>query len=428
MKDLGVLRLIYGDYWTRRKASTVLGFIIPLGISILLVDVTCSLLTWTGRAVLSPTELLDFVAQSWPGYLWAWFLGLTLVYSAIWYLTDDRFLARFLMQIIQLTRRDMFERHIAAQDHSLILLKNFASASAQNLWGFVGVQIVRFVGILLLVPSLLVGVEGYAVLPLSAGSALDPLKDIPLVDYLMAFANWVVISTQSQPPTLKALLLLAFVVLLSAVLDLIRCAEQRTLRGGSRQITQRGLHNLILDLCFPRKLGGLGYLTLAGLFSDRRTISLDIPVLSENKLFEAMQEELGEAGSKRCVTMKMPMLDPNMVTLLRSLPEEMKNEVMASMQPSGVKLLRSFLKSERSRKWLGRYTKHMEQDWQRRVSDMQRRGVIDLSFVCSVAEDGVSAYAFLMVPPATHRCRIVRRLWCSDYELKASIVRKVEYR
>lgn len=428
MKDLGVLRIIFGDYWTRRKRSTILGFIIPLGISIPLIEVACNLLRWARIAVLSPTEILDFVLQSWSNCFWVSFLGLTLVYSTIWYVTEDWFLARFLMQIIQMTRRDMFECHIDAQDHSLMLLKNFISSGARNLGGFFGAQIVGFVGFLLLAPSLLVGVVGYDLLAFSAGSALDPLKGIPTVDYLIAFANWVAISTQSQPPVLKALLLLASIVVLSAFLDLIRCTEQRALRGRSREIIQRGLRNLILDLCFPRKLGGLAYLTMAGLFSDRRTISLDIPILSENKLFEAMQEELGEGGSKGCVTMKMPMLDPNMFTLLRSFPDEMKNEIIADMQPGRVKLLRSLLKRERFRKSLERYAKRTEENWQRKILDMQRRGVIDASLVCSVAEDGVSAYAFLMVPPASHRCRIVRRLWCSDHELKASIVRKVEYR
>jgi len=430
----GILELVFGDQWAKHRISIIVGVFIGGVISLLLIEMTSSLLSiW--HSVLNPRQIVELAIGNWYLYLSVTFLSCTIVCCLFSYMAE-RLIFSMLGTVLDLTSQDMFGATSTLADHNLIILKNIIIATLARMSGLLALSVVAFVLLLLTVPGVFVGIVAYGYVALDTGPILlkqvGELLNLPNTATYLSILDLLGSSLDKlrENAALMAAVVAISIAVLASLLDYAICYEHKRLRGGTMDIGKRAVSLTIASLNLPSKLGSLIYAFGATILSDRRCISTDIAIVSEKKLYDTLQKRLSEGG-KRCVTTSTPY-DPNRTAdLIRQLPQGMRTQIDAALEDS-VSRSRPVVKilTKTAPLWFRFMTKEKLQGLMEKQLSMasKRMQKVKSFLVFSVAEDGVSAFALVEIPPPNHRTRIIRLFWCSDYLLKESIVGDVQFR
>jgi hypothetical protein len=432
-----ILEPLFGDLWKKQRNSILVGIFVAVIISLGIVATIASLLNWEYSDGMTMTRLLNRILSTWSNPLSIVFVASVCVFG-FWTYSAEQGYFSLVRSVIRVTGKDLFANAIVA-DRDLMLLKNFGIATMAYLWGWRGLLLVlvTFFSAVLYLPAMFVGIIGYCLIAIFGRTIIaNFIVSIPQLQYISLLLTamsqaWSSLGRLEPYPSLMIIILLATVILLASYSDVVRCREQRQLRGSPLDVMKRSMGSLTGNLNLPGNIGRLVYLTCSALFTDRRNLSMNIPVISEAKLFETFQERLSENGTRKCLTMRMP-IGNEMARQMMAMPEDMKAEMLESIERSAIAsrslkfFAKIFMKRPFSRLMPGEKRLSKMSKWaERRMEKTQVKQVL----ICSVAEvDNVSAYAVVELPPPTQRTRIIRLLWCSDYTLKESIVNVVEYR
>jgi len=433
-KEHGWIEIIYGDYWTKRKKLIIAGFFMPLFFAFLTFIEFFYIFTHLyGVQTTSKSLFLEIITKINAKLFGALFLSSVFLFLLIMVYFDYSF-SSALKSLLKKTWQEIYEERKA--NPKAILVKNMLITVVRwfterlnfilllpflyilaILSIFVGYLTYVYLG-LFLIPQI---VAWITVLPL-IGDTLQKIVII-ILDVIGQFFEHVprIYVVFSLP------ILIIFLILYSNLV------ESRTLRKQQEscwQTLKNGLKFMLRHLNFPKKIASFIYYTFLCLLTDQSTVSLDIPIINDRNIDDAMKKVLGT--NYQCYVIRISLMGPQSFSEeIEQLPINIRAEIMATLEKEIKKWQNKFMAkvmfpilekivSFRS------VTEKSITEYEKRL--IKRR---NLFLVCGINENGCIAYAIVEVPQPMRITRIISRFWCSDPDIKERIIteiRRLEYR
>jgi hypothetical protein len=425
-KGIGWIELIYGDYWAKKKKLIVAGLLIPLIFSFfLLLELNC-ISSAVSDLPYNPIIFFGMIIDN---------IGVPAL--VVIFLISVAFFLLFSLHLTSYFR--VFEtplktihQEIYTQKKSPryeILVKNFVISTFHYMEKIIYISLYSLGSLIVLIPSLVVGYLFYTYLDLfSMPEIANFISLIPAVgDALKGMVTFILESVVTKiSPILQGIPLIYHIIVffipmlfLVPLSDLLEATVQKRQRGNIRSILKNGLLFVIKSLNFPRKTANFIYTTFLCLFTDQRTVSLDIPVVNSRNIELAMQNVLGV--DQDCYIAKLPLFAQQILSEIERFPASIKNEIEQAYRD----IIKKKIFSKKMMEAL------MERkDLMAKFQKQQEYVGKNTNVIFGVNEKGVMAYAIVNLPPPAYMTRIILRLWCTDPTVKGMIVdelRKLEF-
>lgn len=207
------------------------------------------------------------------------------------------------------------------------------------------------------------------------------------------------------------------IFLMFPVFDRIETRVLRKQRGNFSQILKNGFGLTIFNLNFIGKVSNFLHRTFLCLFTDQSTVSIDIPVVNDRNVDTAIFNIL--STNQRCYVVRVPNFgSPQFFSEIEKLPKPWQEEIWKTFEKE----------SEKSR-WLRFFVGMMKEKRARLRMEKLRKSALRRApqwMIFAISENECIVYAFIEVPPPTYMTRIIRRLWCSDPNVKERIIDEIE--
>ena len=422
-KEIGWIEIFYGDFWAKRKKLIIAGLFIPFFFSFF-IYLEFSLLLDMMRDTPFNLETLFYEAMARIGYYNFLILSLIVVGVSILCLVYFTSFIRFFESPLKKTCREILKEKKA--NPRLVLVRNISMSvllfSKKVMYWFV----FGTAAAIALVPGIILGYLIYVYFDLfSVPSIIKFVSFLPGIgENLQKIATFIseTFGTHAStvfyniPQIYWPLIFAIPVFLMLPIFDRIETRLRTKQRGNIGQILKNGFTLNLLSLNLLSKLSNFLYTTFLCLFTDQSTISIDVPVINDRNIDQAMNTILGT--NQRCYVVRLPMMGAEFISEIERLPklwqEEIKKTFEGLIDESRLlKFLAGMVKEKRTREIM-----------QRPQRRLLRLGTLWITF--AIAENECISYAMFKVPPPTYMTRMIMLLWCNDPGIKERIVEEIE--
>jgi hypothetical protein len=411
---IGWIEMFYGDYWAKRKKLIVAGFCLPLIFSfLLLLELNCilSLVYGMDHDLIKLYEIImGFISQF---AIWVFII------SIIFFISFSHYLYSYygvFEKPLRMVHQEIFIK--GKPNHYAILVKNFVISCLHSISKMLYLALFLVTFIILLIPSTIVGFTNYLYLDLFfAPQSATFLSLIPVVGEAIkkmilfiseSIGTGILATLQSIPLPFQIILLFLPILLSLPISDLVVTTVYKRQRGNVKDILKNGLRFLVSNINFPRKIGTFIHVTFLCLFTDQRTVSLDIPVINSRNIETAIYNTLGL--NQKCYVAKLSLDPQKIISDIESFPQPIVEEIKTVYQNIykkwGLFMTETFMES-----------KYASPSFQKLLASAKNMHVI-----FGVNENGTMVYAIVEVPPPMYMTRIISRIWCSDPSIKNRII------
>lgn len=410
----GWIETLYGDYWTKKKKLIIAGAVIPLIFSLLVLIELNSFLSIVLGTNYDPinnySNAVNFVG------IWIILLAFGV---AVVLCVFVGFRANSVGKIFDDTLKIVHEEiYVQKKSNTYeILEKNFCLSIVRWSGKLVPVVVTFFVILLLTIPNAVFGcfsnlaIDFYSVSHISTLASYipsigDQLKSVS--SFLFIFLPTEFQSTfQNFSILIQSLVVFVIILLFFPFFDHIEATLSYRQKGNARQIMKSGFWLTINSLNLPVKIGNFIYVTLLCLFTDQKTVSLNIPVINIDNVETAMQKAL---TPNKCYVARLPMNAKTIISDIKKCPVEFQHEIEAEFKKIG----------------LG--TTAFVEGMNRNKSYRKRQDLIAQTvwIIFGVNEDYVRTYAIVQKKSQNYVSRIIETLWCSDPLVKKRILEELD--
>jgi hypothetical protein len=427
-KEMGWLELFYGDHWAKRRKLIIARFFLPLFFSIL-IYVECSCLRSCIYNEPSDLKLLFLEITTAIGRIPL--LALSLILLCAFFFLQIYFAVRlhYLEPALRATWNEIFVEQ--KLNPRMVLIKN----TFATLIGFIGkffhFIVLSSVYLILFIPGIIVGFLAWSYFNLfSLPKIVDFVSLIPTIgDTLQEILAFIVDAWGRQiseilanlTPIYGALILAIPIILFLPLANRIETRILRKRRGNIRHVLKDGAYFLISNLNLPSKLAHFISVTLLCSFTDHSEVSIDIPIMNDRNVDQAMQSLLGL--NQKCYIVRLPPFNPFRIQQeLENLPQPIKDDLSKLLEREFAKLGGRVIKRIIE---LTKTSQYARKKLERSLIKVRKLAEQTIT-ICGIGENGVFAYAIVRKPPPEYMTRIVTALRCSDPNVKAKILAKIE--
>jgi hypothetical protein len=404
------LNALYGDHWSTKSVLIIVGFLIPLIFSIVLLFEVNSILS-----------LFNFPFNPWIYYHSIISrVGLTVIMAVV--------ILSVLLSLITFIVGEYLNKITTIKPLELIYKEVFIDKKTNQLGIFekhITIQMIKYMkmvivffilstaNLILLIPSIIIGLLTYILFALYAIPQLSVIvKIIPFVGESFAqetqhFFNKLI--TVSQPYALNingsiivSVVLAVFIFGMFGFMNLIETNSKNQYRN-PRNALFNGFKTTISNLNLPRKIAQTIYTTILCLFTDQKTISLNISVINSKNVEKAIRKVLSQnLVDEEPMIATLAMERQELKKIFKNMPKEYKTEIVKEAKS---------LKSSSRAFALGVGSK---------VN--QNKKLTGMSMIWGLNSQGIKTYAIISKNSPSYQSRLIQFLWCSDPLIKEAIV------
>jgi hypothetical protein len=420
-KGLGPIALVYGDHWSKRKYLILAGMIFPLLFSFLFLIELSYALSLLNNVSYDPISLY-YMLQAKIGEST---LIILFVISVIGFFSlgcYSFYVFQFFKEPLKSIHQEIFIQK--KPNHYEILVKEFCIAIVHSFQRYAYYGFFLIMIAIVFIPSLISGYMGFTLLDVSSAPQIGSfLGTIPVFGETIrdalkfvfeSIGREVSLGFQSLPVSWQALIVLVPILIIIPLSDLIEASVQRRQRGDFKRIMKNGLLIVVKNLVLPSKVANFISTTLVCLFTDQRSVALDVVVVNPRNVELAMQKVLG--ANSQCYVGKISFD-----------PEKLRSEVQ-KCPPNIQEEIRGALKNLLKKGFVKQYTENIIRQRIRHRKSFQGQLEVarSINTIFGVNEEGVMAYAVVRSPPPNYMTRIIMLFWCSDPDAKNRILEKLE--